>query len=147
VYSAMLEASTTSAVQLRGSSVNGTASTTAGRLLYSRLLPTGDGSLGATLMALNMEFSSGGLRNSGQTALIGVHFDTVAPANMTTDDFRVHLTGGRSTAVRIMDLSGYPQGKVLAASVPQDYKGKARPCGCTCVVSPVYAISGWHSQL
>lgn len=136
VYDAVLSAASTTTVELAEPGTVANASTPHGRLLnsnlydnaaaYSQTPGSSSGTLEATLFALNMEFSSGVVRNELQEALIGVHFAHLVPENLT-DHIHVELDDGvvlDSQSKRMVHVPGNAQGQLVAVTVPSGYSGQ-----------------------
>lgn len=147
VYEAVLSAATPSTVELSTPNTVANTSTPHGRLLNSNLQqtpPTHTGSSGstsntldATLYALNMEYSSGALRNEVGKALIGVHFAHLAPTNLT-DHLRIELHDGKelgTEAKNMVHVPGNAQGQIVSVSLPDGYTGLVRFNWKACSVS------------
>jgi hypothetical protein len=136
VYDAVLSAATPTTVELAAYGTNANSSKVHGRLLNSNLYPKDSsqpqnsalpsGALHATLYALNMEFSSGLLRNSADQVLIGVHFTHAVSWNVTRH-IQVELDDGRflaTDATKTVHLPGNSQRQIVAATLPKGYTGQ-----------------------
>jgi hypothetical protein len=121
VYQAITDAATEGAVNLKNSTHS------AGKLLYNRVLPIGTGNLSAKMFALYMGFSAGGLRQSGQVATFGLHFNDLVPQAVMPSDFSVLLEGGTEVPILAKDIYSFPgdAGRYLiSVTLPDEYRGK-----------------------
>lgn len=136
VYEAVMTAATATTVELIVPGTVSNSSAPHARLLNSNLYqndpahPRNSGMpsrpLDATLYALNMEYSSGFLRNEIGKALIGVHFAHLVPADLT-DHLEIELEDGEileSGAKTMMHVPGNAQGQIVSATLPPGYSGQ-----------------------
>lgn len=182
VYDAVLSAATPTTVELATPGAPPNTSAPHGRLLSSNLYETNmntnnagvphtsdssSGTFDATLYALNMELSSGGLRNGvdvdvdvgeGEATstliseahararvLIGVHFANLVPANLT-DHVQIQLDNGvvlDSDAKKMARVPGNAQGQLVVATLPAGYAGQVwYHYTCICIGSPRMHCAG-----
>ena len=138
----MLSSATATQVQLVVPDEDFHNTTPHGRLLYAKVhedsnfghprnSEPGSGTLNAALYALNMELTSGMVRNDGGSALFGVHFAHLVPENIT-NLVRVELEDGRvlpSEDSSIFRVPGNAQGHVVETKLPSNYSGRVRLLG------------------
>jgi hypothetical protein len=125
VIKALITAATPGVVSFKATNSRAT-----GSLLYSQVLPLGTGVLPARLFPLNMELAVSGPRQSGSTAMIGIHFSGLIPVALTSKDLNVTLLGsGQVIPISedsIVQAGADARSYIVSVDLPLDYRGMVR---------------------